>query len=109
MIRAAVCGTVLLLGCPQRPDPTDDETEPVVTLDNGRIIDLTARGGGGAGEGTAPREIHPREGRQTCVEMYTVCVTEKIGENCASARLDLACEESGMIPSTGELLKCVCP
>lgn len=114
MFRAGWCASILLLGCPERPSPPQNSELPVApaptdtTTDTGRVIDLTSRNAAGAPSGAPVRELEPREGRQNCSEMYTVCVSEGTGENCTSARLELECGESGKIPSTGERLKCVC-
>jgi hypothetical protein len=114
MFRAACCASILLLACPERPSPAEKSDVPVVpaptetTSDTGRVIDLTNQGVVGASIGAPERELEPREGRDTCDEMYTVCLPDGKGENCTSARLELECGESGRIPTTGERLKCIC-
>jgi hypothetical protein len=109
MLRAAACGAILLLGCPDRIESSEPTANIATSPAEGRVIDLSGNGGQRAGSDGAPRELHPREGRDGCIEMYTVCLPEKAGQNCTSARLDLECNESGRIPPTREPVKCVCP
>lgn len=117
--------TFILLACPARPDaaavkgeaaPAASSTgqavpvgpamgQGVPAVDEGRVIDLT----GGAGSSGSPSDLHPREGANGCVEMYTVCIPEGQSEKCTSARFELTCGEEGKIPSTGEHVRCVCP
>jgi hypothetical protein len=108
MRRAAIYATFVLLACNRRaehePPPRALAVSP--TGDQGRVIDLTD---GSASTMAATRELHPREdGDDSCVEMYTTCIPEKAGENCTSARFQLACGETAKHPH-GELVKCVCP
>jgi hypothetical protein len=109
MLRIATWGTILLLACPERHERVEQTMNRAVGPEEGRVIDLTATGGGTAGVNAAPRELHPRDGHEGCVEMYTVCLPEKAGENCTSARLNLACDELAQIPSDGERVVCRCP
>jgi hypothetical protein len=109
MRRAAIYATFILLACSRRPeDAPASRAQAAVspTADQGSVIDLTA---GNAPTMTAPRELHPREdGDDSCVEMYSTCMPEKAGENCTSARFQLACGETARHPK-GEFVKCVCP
>jgi hypothetical protein len=100
----------LLFACPERPAPDREaETRTVpASAEEGRIIDLTAQAGA-ASATTTPRELQPREGHDSCTEMYTVCIPEKEGENCTSGRLQIECGEMAKVPGTGEPLKCICP
>jgi hypothetical protein len=110
MLRVLAGLVCLLFACPERPEPDREaETRTVPpSADEGRIIDLTAQGGAGSATGT-PRELQPREGHDSCTEMYTVCIPDRKGENCTSGRLLIECGDLAKVPTTGEQLKCVCP
>jgi hypothetical protein len=110
MLRVLACLVCLLFACPKRPAPDREaETRAVpASAEEGRIIDLTAQGGTASATRT-PRELQPREGHDSCTEMYTVCIPDKKGENCTSGRLQIVCGDMGELPTTGEQLKCVCP
>jgi hypothetical protein len=116
-LRAIAWASLALLACPQQsggastkrdPAPVSAQPPPgqvVPPVEEGRVIDLT----GGGGASGSPSELHPLEGADGCVEMYTVCIPEGQSEKCTSARFELSCGEEGKIPSTGEHVRCVCP
>ena len=54
------------------------------------------------------RTIHPTSDSKECIEMYGSC-TEPPDQLCTSNALVLQCGERGELPSTHELLTCVCP
>jgi len=56
-----------------------------------------------------PRELHPKGGRSKCVEMYSYCTTTNGQRSCTSAPFALECGEEGELPSSRQLLRCVCP
>lgn len=56
-----------------------------------------------------PRELHPKGGRSKCVEVYSSCTTTNGQRSCTSAPFTLECGEEGELPSTRQLLRCVCP
>jgi hypothetical protein len=111
MFRASACFAFLLIACPQRPNSGEKAELPSEPTQSevGRVIDLTAQAGSEASNPGTPRELQPREGHDSCVEMYTVCVSNDKGENCTSARLQIECGSTSEVPTTGEQLKCVCP
>ena len=66
---------------------------------------------GAASAGTGKvRDIHLRSGMSsTCVEMYSLCTRSGTENLCTSAPLHIECGEIGVVPATGERLRCVCP
>jgi hypothetical protein len=55
-----------------------------------------------------PRDIEARPG-SSCLTMYSWCQMVDGKNQCTSARFSLECNEVGRLPSTRELLRCVCP
>jgi hypothetical protein len=53
------------------------------------------------------RQIAPLEGSTGCVEMFGSC-TPPPERLCTSSAFYLDCGERGTLPSTGEMLHCVC-
>jgi hypothetical protein len=111
MFRASACVALLLIACPQPTNPGEEAEMPAepTPAEVGTVIDLTAQGGSQPSAQGTPRELQPREGHDSCVEMYTVCISNGKGENCTSARLQIECGSTSKVPTTGEHLKCVCP
>src|SRR5262245_32021501 len=112
--RAAWPGIVLalLLACDERPDsevaaapqvstlpapPPAATAHPLAPLD--KAADLSH---------ALAREISPVGGGTRCLEMYSVCKTVAEERHCTSAPLSLDCGEEARLPSSGELLRCVC-
>jgi len=114
MLRA-IAGIALLLACRERAQPASAAkadpakmADPAPVAGEGRVIDLTTNGAGGAGPSEAPREVESRVGDDHCSEMYTACLQDAKREPCTSARLRIECGEVARIPATRELLRCVC-
>jgi hypothetical protein len=55
------------------------------------------------------REVHPKGGRSSCLEMYSSCTTVDGQLSCTSAPFSLECGEEAALPSTRERLRCICP
>jgi hypothetical protein len=87
--------------------PVTPKAQPVE--EPGSAVDLSSGGSSSSQPNLAPRDMHPREGSDSCVEMYTACLPDKRGENCTSAQLWLECGETAKHPTQGGLVRCVCP
>ena len=54
------------------------------------------------------RTIHPSGDAKDCIEMYGTC-TPPPDRLCTSSAFVLSCGESGQLPESKEMLRCVCP
>ena len=55
------------------------------------------------------REVGPIGGGTRCLEMYSLCKTVEGERHCTSTPFSLECGEEARLPSTRELLRCMCP
>jgi hypothetical protein len=96
-------------GCERASRTATTEPAPSATT---KVADMSVDpqpSTGGAANAVGQRELHPLEGNNDCMEMYSACKMVH-GENlCTSAPFLLACGETARLPSTGEQLTCVCP
>lgn len=100
------CFSVACEGAP-RTAVTEPAPAPTTSISDTPVDQQPSTGGGATAVGQ--RELHPLEGNNDCMEMYSACKLVN-GENlCTSAPFLLACGETARLPSTGELLTCVCP
>jgi hypothetical protein len=118
---------LVLLGVIQCGRPTDERTAPAraevsapgptgpETASPDAAVAEASRSpapsaGGTSGPARKARTIRPLSaGKSGCIEMYSACFDRPEGRTCTSAPFVLDCGESGSLPSTGELVSCVCP
>jgi hypothetical protein len=99
----------LSVGCENASPKALTEPAPSPTTKVADIPVAPPSSTGGAATAGGQRELHPLEGNNDCMEMYSACKLVN-GENlCTSAPFLLACDETARLPSTGEELTCVCP
>jgi hypothetical protein len=99
----------LSISCENTATKAQTESAPSPTTTVADIPVAPSPSTGGAATTGGQRELHPLEGNNDCMEMYSACKLVN-GENlCTSAPLLLACGETARLPSTGEQLTCICP
>jgi hypothetical protein len=108
---AIVCP--LLLACVERSDgasaipPVNASPSPPAPATPPSLTPHPADSPTGLSSGPT-RELGPIGGGTRCLEMYSACTMVDGERQCSSAPFSLECGEEARLPTTGEVLRCVC-